>query len=275
MHIKKHKYYERHINSRAHTPALLSKLLKGIADGEYTIYLQPKSSIKKGGEVYGAEALIRYIDKEKGMIPPYKFIPLLEREKIISYIDFFVFEEVCKLLNTWSNEGTKKMVVSLNFSRISLMESDFVEKIENIAKKYNIDKDCLELEVTETSETLDRVRMIEVMNQLKAKGFRISLDDFGCEYSSMDMLLAFDIDVIKIDKSLIDELTISNKNKIIVRHICQMGSDMGIETIAEGVETIDQYNLLKGIGCENIQGYLFGKPMPVSDFEEKYLKKIG
>jgi EAL domain-containing protein (putative c-di-GMP-specific phosphodiesterase class I) len=209
------------------------------------------------------------------MIPPYKFIPLLEREKIISYIDFFVFEEVCKLLNTWSNEGTKKMVVSLNFSRISLMESDFVERIENIAKKYNIDKDCLELEVTETSETLDRVRMIEVMNQLKAKGFRISLDDFGCEYSSMDMLLAFDIDVIKIDKSLIDELTISNKNKIIVRHICQMGSDMGIETIAEGVETIDQYNLLKGIGCENIQGYLFGKPMPVSDFEEKYLKKIG
>jgi diguanylate cyclase (GGDEF)-like protein len=274
MHIKKHKYYENHLNSHSRTPEFLSVLLRELREGKYVIYLQPKNSIKNNDEVYGAEALIRYKDKTKGVIAPYKFIPIFEREKIISYIDFFVFEEVCKLLNTWKNKGEKKLIVSLNFSRISLMEGDFVERVESIAKKYNIDKDLLELEVTETTETLDRVHMIEVINSLKKKGFRISLDDFGCEYSSMDMLLAFDVDVIKIDKSLIDEITNSRKNKILVSHICQMSTDMGVETIAEGVETHDQYELLKGIGCECVQGYLFGRPMPVDDFEKNYLQIV-
>lgn len=271
MYIEKNAYYENDVMLHSHTQRLLNSMLKSIRNGEFIVYLQPKNSIIKNGEVYGAEALIRYVDKERGIISPYKFIKLFERERIISYIDLFVFEEVCRLLYSWRELYKKKIIVSLNFSRISLMEKGLVEKIEEICKKYDVDKNLLEIEVTETTEALDRVRMIEVVNELKSKGFRISLDDFGCEYSSMDMLLAFDVDVLKIDKSLIDEITVSNKNKILVSHICQMGSDMGVETIAEGVETKEQYNLLKLIGCACVQGYYFGKPMAISDFEQKFL----
>lgn len=270
MYINKQEYYKntRSINKHQNSK-ILESVLKSIENKEFKMYLQPKSDVKTG-EIIGAEALIRHIHPEHGIISPGRFIPILEEEKIIKYVDLFIFEEVCKTLDKWNRIGYQLMTISLNFSRITLMEEDLVNTILNIKDKYNFPLNLIEIEVTESVGEIERELLEDICLDLRSIGFRISLDDFGTQYTSMSILTMIDIDILKLDRSLVRDLVESNKSRILIKHIIDICKDMNINIVAEGVETKEQLGILRELNCDYIQGYLLSKPIPLNKFEDIY-----
>ncbi|MEG0377217.1 MAG: EAL domain-containing protein [Eubacterium sp.] len=274
MYIDKQNYYKakdiplpRHQNAR-----ILSELLDSIENNEFIVYLQPK--IDTQTEVLiGAEALVRHLHPKYGMISPDQFIPLLEREKIIKFIDFFVFEQMCQLCEKWQQLGYKITPISINFSRVTLIEPDFVDSILRIKNKYDFPRNCLELEITESVDNLDRERLIKLADKIKCCGFNLSLDDFGAKYTNLSLLTSLNVDVLKFDKSLIDNLVFNERNQIIMEALITTCQRVGIKSIAEGVETQEQLEVLKNLQCNYVQGYLFSKPITIDTFERLYLKQ--
>ncbi|MFA6708299.1 MAG: EAL domain-containing protein [Fusobacterium sp.] len=247
-----------------------TKFMKLLKDGNYKMHLQPKANAENG-EIFGAEALTRfYLNGE--IQSPYKFIPQLERDGFIKYLDKYIFEEVCKLLEKWKKEGKKLMKISLNFSRLTFMTSGIVEEIIEISNKYNIPRKYIEIEMTETIGELDKESIKSICSKITKEGFLISLDDFGAKYSNMAVLIYMYFNTIKIDKSLINDVITNDKSKIIIRNIFKICKELKIDSIAEGVETEEQFIALKKLGCKAVQGYLFNKPISVSHFEELYIK---
>ena len=200
-------------------------------------------------------------------MPPYQFIPMLESEGLISNIDFFVLEEVCRLLTSWKGTAFSDIRLAINFSRITLFDNHFFDKFRDIFQRYEIKPEQLEIEITETQETLNKKQMALLLDQLKSHGFGIVLDDFGVEYSSYEFLMMTDFDLLKIDKSIVQRYGTAGKCEILVKHIVEMCHELGIECCAEGVETEEQYRFFKDIGCDYIQGYLIGKPVPPEQFK--------
>ena len=216
----------------------------------------------------GAEALIRQKHPEFGILPPSEFIPVLESNGVIRYIDLFVFEEVCKLLQKWQRDD---MVVSLNFSRITLMEDDIINSMKKILDMYDFPRQCLEIEMTESTMENCSAMVYKTVQEIRQLGLRISLDDFGIRYSNLSVLNDIHFDTLKLDKSLIKTLVNEQRSRIILRNIIQMCRDLDIEMIAEGVETSRQEDILKTLDCPNGQGYLFARPIPVDTFEDHYI----
>ncbi len=270
MYVNKQEYYGQNLDSYAHSPVLLKKLLDSLLHQEYMLYLQPKMDLHTG-RIFGAEVLIRYMDKNEGITEPSKFIPILEKEGLISHIDYFVLQEACRLLQRWRKEHRAKMALSLNLSRVTMFEDGFVEKITDVCRKNDIPCSDLELEVTETQEMLDRWQLANVIARLRKQGFPIALDDFGAEYSFLGLLSISDVDVMKIDKSITQKVKKSPRNDVILESLIEMSHKLQMLCIAEGVETEEQKLLLERMGCDHIQGYLLDKPMSVSEFERKYL----
>ena len=248
---------------------LLSELMLSIESKEYEIFLQPKVSLEDN-KVSGAEALIRKRNLEGGYIPPDKFIPILEHHYLIHYIDLFVFEEVLKLLQCWQKQGKALMPISLNFSRRTLLEDDIIRQVVEIKDKYDIDPSYVEIEVTESIGDLEKQAICTVLKELEALGISILLDDFGVKYSNLTILSEISFDGLKLDKSMVKNLGINSTNEIIMKNIISMCKDLNIKTTAEGVETIEQENILKTMNCDIVQGYLHSKPLPVSEFIKKY-----
>lgn len=238
---------------------------KGLEDaiigGRYRIYLQPKYDFHE--RIKGAEALIRQDGEGRTEIP--ENIGKWEREGYIYQIDLFVLEEVCQLL-----QGREDLRVSLNFSRATLMEEGIVERMEKIRKKYDIEAERVEIEITETLQTKDRKAEAKVIEEIDRAGYRLSLDDFGAEYSNLLYLVIHPFDSVKLDKSLIDEIERNWKDRLLLESIVKMCHDMKIEITAEGVETQEQYEYLRKIGCDLVQGYLTDRPMSEEAFREKY-----
>jgi len=246
------------------------KFMKQLKEGNYRMHLQPKANAENG-EIFGAEALTRlYLNNE--IQSPYKFIPQLERDGFIKYLDKYIFEEVCKLLEKWTKEGKKLIKISLNFSRLTFMTPGIVEEIIEVSNKYNIPRKYIEIEMTETIGELDKESIKSICSKITREGFLISLDDFGAKYSNMAVLIYMYFNTIKIDKSLINDVITNDKSKIIIKNIFKICKELKIDSIAEGVETEEQFTALKKLGCEAVQGYLFNKPIPVSYFEELYIK---
>lgn len=249
---------------------LLSELMTSLEKQEFEVFLQPKVEMAHSN-VIGAEALIRYRHKELGIIGPGKFISTLEKNNVIRYIDLFVFEEVCRFLAEWKHEGLMMPIVSLNFSRLTLLERDILSSMEKIISKYDIPRRYIEIEITESMSDIGKSILYQVVRELYDAGFNISLDDFGTKYTNLSILADIDFSMLKLDKSLIETLVDQTNNQVILKNIIYMCRDLGIDVIAEGVETPDQAKLLQSLQCRLGQGYLYGKPMPVPEFKDKFL----
>lgn len=247
----------------------LRSIVRAIEDGRFFIYLQPKVELETG-RLAGAEALIRYRDDELGLVPPVRFIQQLEDNGFIRHIDLFVVEQVCQLLARWQSKGIF-VPVSLNLSRRSVLESDILKNIEAIASRFNIDRGCLEIEITESFAALGKGVLYQTATELLQAGFLLSLDDFGTKYTNLSILAGLDFNMIKLDKSLIEEIVDADTQQIVVKHVVNMCNELHIDVVAEGVETVAQEQVLKTLGCHLGQGYLYSRPIPVEDFEQAFL----
>ncbi len=244
-------------------------LQSSLERGEYLIYLQPK--ICSFSELLcGSEALVRHMHPTHGLVSPAKFIPQLEQDGLIKYIDLFVFEAVCKLLRRWKAEGSSLHPVSVNFSRLTLLDAELILKMEEIREHYGVDRALVEIEITESFGSLDRNLVQSVVKKIVEAGYTVCIDDFGSEYSNLSTLTSLPLKVLKLDKSLVDSLTYSPKAQILVEGFITICKKVGIRTVAEGVETEAQKDLLASMGCDMLQGYFFDKPLAVAVFEEKY-----
>jgi len=270
MYSEKQRFYLNNEDIYIKQPTLLKNLLKSLAQKDkYKTYIQPKQRLSDDGLI-GGEMLIRYFDSIHGLVMPNKFIPLLEKENLISHIDFFMLEETCKMVNRLRKKGYPNLIISMNFSRITLLESNFFTRLKEIIYKYNTPTNCIEIEVTESGEILSRNQMMDVLIELKKLGFRIAIDDFGVEYACMEILTIVQFDVLKIDRQL-TQYVLTNRGQKVLRGIIDLSHNMGIECLAEGVETEEMKQCLKRQGCDYIQGYLYGRSMPLEEFENKFL----
>lgn len=237
--------------------------------GDITFYLQPKVNLKTG-EVTRAEALVRWIDPEKGMIPIISFLPGLEENGLIEEVDLYLFEQVCKQINQWLQKYGRKIHISVNLSQCAFNYRYFFKEYIERYEKTSCPKDCVEFELLESIVLNQVERVKEVVSEIKDFGFSCSLDDFGSGYSSFNVLTNSDISTLKIDRSLFHNAE-DDREKILLRHIIQTAQELQMKTVAEGVETQEYVDFLKELGCDYIQGYVYYRPMSAREFEERFL----
>lgn len=246
---------------------IINAMEMAIQNKEFTLYLQPKYNIEKG-TIIGAEALVRWISQENGFISPGDFIPVFENNGFVYEVDKFIWEESCRYLRKWLDEGREVHPISVNVSRIDLYDPKLVKHLVDLREKYQLPSQYLELEITESAYTEDPEQIITITRQLREAGFVILMDDFGTGYSSLNMLKDIQIDVLKLDMGFLKSSDYSAKGGNILTAILKMAESLKMQTIAEGVETKEQVEFLKGIGCKYVQGFYYSKPLPVEDFEK-------
>ncbi len=250
-----------------------NKLKEAVFNQNFSMHFQPQYYVANH-KLRGVEALIRWKDNEGKMISPDVFIPIAEKNGTIVPIGTWVIEESIKTLYEWKKKYDIKMILSLNISAIQYRRNEFIESILEIIKKYEIDPEELELEITESVLIENFKEITEKLHVLSEYGLRISLDDFGTGYSSLSYLKGLPIDTLKIDKSFIDTIITDENTQIITETIITMVKKLGYETVAEGVETQEQFDILKNMECDCIQGFLLGKPMPKEDIDRLLLKSL-
>ena len=233
---------------------IINAMERAIQNKEFTLYLQPKKN-KKKGTIIGAEALVRWISLENGFISPGDFIPVFENNGFVYEVDKFIWEESCRYLRKWLDEGREVHPISVNVSRIDLYTPKLVQHLVNLREKYQLPSQYLELEITESAYTEDPEQIITITRQLREAGFVILMDDFGTGYSSLNMLKDIQIDVLKLDMGFLKSSDYSAKGGNILTAILKMAESLKMQTIAEGVETKEQVEFLKKIGCRYVQGF--------------------
>ncbi len=242
-----------------------AKMERALSGKEFTVYLQPKYRLEDE-KLIGAESLVRWVEPDGTFVFPSDFIPLFEKNGFIVKLDKYMFEESCRILKSWMEKGNPLITISVNFSRLHLSNPAFVEELVDIAEQYDIPKKYLEIELTE-SVMFDNEKALEaVLAQLHAGGFTVSMDDFGSGYSSLGLLKNLHVDVIKIDRSFFTDNRYKTRARTVLQSIFQMAKELGIHTLAEGVESEEHVELLKSLGCQSVQGYYFSRPMPADRF---------
>ncbi|MCM1299757.1 MAG: GGDEF domain-containing phosphodiesterase [Firmicutes bacterium] len=240
------------------------RMKSALKNREFVMYLQPKYSISES-KLIGAEALVRWIDPEKGLVPPNDFIPVFEKNGFVIKIDEFIWEAACQEIRKWMDKGITPVPISVNVSRVHLNNGEFLEHLNALIEKYGIPKEYLELEITESAENINSNAMIQ---EAKAQGFRLLMDDFGSGYSSLNTLKNTPFDVLKIDRSFISSSMESQRGQKIISHTIAMSQDIGLDLIAEGVETKEQADFLYTCGCDAAQGFLYSRPVPIIEFDK-------
>lgn len=241
-----------------------------LAQGEFQIYLQPKWNIAEN-RVAGAEALARWVRKDGTVIYPSDFIPVFENNGFIEKLDVYMLERLCMNMQEIMEDGKYRQIpISVNQSRLLIMNPDYVKHVEKMVNRYQIPLENLEIEITETVFFDEKEKMIEVVNQLKNIGIVLAMDDFGSGFSSLNILKDVPFDVLKIDREFFSETNTSETSILILEKIVEMAKGLGIEVVCEGVETKEQVEVLRNIGCERVQGYFYGRPIPFDEFMEKY-----
>jgi len=238
-----------------------------IANREFEVWYQPKYTADTN-VICGAEALVRWRKQDGTLVPPYKFIPLLEQNGKIITLDEYVFATVCRQIKNWELEGKPLFPISINVSRASLYFDHIVERYVKILQKYHIKTDYVPLEITE-SATINNSQVQELVNKFRKAGFPIYLDDFGNGYSSLATLNIMQFDTLKLDKSLVDFVGDSKGEKLL-KYVIMLAKSLGMHITAEGVETLTQVNFLNSLQCDELQGYYFSKPLPCSEFEQLF-----
>ena len=246
---------------------IINAMEMAIQNKEFTLYIQPKYDIEKG-IIIGAEALVRWISQKNGFISPGDFIPVFENNGFVYEVDKFIWEESCRYLRKWLDEGREVHPISVNVSRIDLYDPKLVQHLVDLREKYQLPSQYLELEITESAYTEDPEQIITITRQLREAGFVILMDDFGTGYSSLNMLKDIQIDVLKLDMGFLKSSDHSAKGGNILTAILKMAESLKMQAIAEGVETKEQVEFLKSIGCKYVQGFYYSKPLPVDEFEK-------
>lgn len=239
---------------------------RALDEEQFLIYLQPKVSLKTG-EIIGSEALVRWANPTMGMIQPNDFIPFFEKNNFIVKLDMYVFEKVCQTLRKWMNDERTILPISVNLSRNHLHNAKFLQKFKEIQEKYEIPSNLIEIELTETVVFENLELLKKVIDDIHACGYLCSMDDFGSGYSSLNVLKEIPVDILKLDKVFFNNDT-NDRGKDIVESIISLARKLDMKTIAEGIETIPQVELLKSMECDMVQGYVFSKPIPVEKFED-------
>jgi len=255
---------QKSINERA---ALEGELRKALEKNQFQLYYQIQ--VDNSHRILGAEALIRWLHPERGLVSPAEFIPLAEDTGLIFPIGQWILETACKQLKEWQNQAvTRELVLAVNVSAKEFRQIEFVNQVHRTLQAKAINPKLLKLELTE-SLLLDNIEAtISTMKELKEIGVQFSLDDFGTGYSSLQYLKRLPLDQLKIDQSFVRDIAVDRNDRAIVRTIIAMAQSLKLDVIAEGVETEEQRQFLLNKGCTNYQGYLFGKPMPITQFEE-------
>lgn len=250
-----------------------NKLKEAIFNENFILYFQPQyyADTKR---LRGVEALIRWRDENGKMISPVVFIPIAEKNGTIVPIGNWVIEESVRTFAEWRRKFGYPLILSINISAIQYRREDFVDQVLNILKKYEVSPREIELEITESVLIDDLAQVKDKLHLLQEYGIRVSLDDFGTGFSSLSYLKGLPIDTLKIDKSFIDSVVDDDSSRIITESMVSMVDKLGFETIAEGVESPEQYEYLKGIGCDVIQGYLMGRPMPAQEIEDLLIQLL-
>lgn len=259
-------FYNEELKNRIiHNKEMEDRMDAALAQHEFCAYYQPKYDTESK-KIVGAEALARWVGKDGKTIPPSDFIPAFEENGLIVGLDEFMFREVCRQQREWIDEGREVIPVSVNLSRYNIFYSAFIKKYQSILKEYQIPPRLVPLEITESVMSEDEELLRNIIDELHGIGFSVLMDDFGTGYSSMTMLSSMPIDVLKLDKSFVDDIG-DNRGEKIIRSIIELSRSLGIHLTAEGVETEQQYEFLKKLQCDDIQGYFFAKPMPGDEFE--------
>jgi EAL domain-containing protein (putative c-di-GMP-specific phosphodiesterase class I) len=252
---------------------LLNDLRSAAEQRQFKVYYQPKYDIQSDPpRLVSAEALIRWQHPELGLITPDSFIPLLERNGKIGEVDKYVWSEAARQIARWKARFGVTIPVSVNLSRVDVFDPELEQTLDRILVQNGLDHDALKLEVTESAYTENADQVIQVVESLRKKGYTVEMDDFGTGYSSLNMLSAMPINVLKMDRTFIQNIENDEKDVQLVALILGIAKNLDIPVIAEGVETEQQLKLLKDLGCVLAQGYFFSRPLHPAEFEEKYLR---
>ena len=236
--------------------------------GEFVAYFQPKQCLADGA-IAGAEALVRWMDPVRGLVPPDEFVPFFERNGFIIDVDLCVFEQVCALLASWIEQDRKPLPISVNMSRAHLREQEFLAPYERIRTRYGVPASLIEFELTETLVFGDPETFMGVIDLLHECGYRCSLDDFGSGYSSLNVLKDVDIDTMKLDRAFFSAGDAAGQREWdVVESVVDLAKKLNLDTVAEGVEWVGQADRLRAMGCDMLQGYVFSRPVPVAEFEK-------
>ncbi|MBE5946919.1 MAG: bifunctional diguanylate cyclase/phosphodiesterase [Lachnospiraceae bacterium] len=260
-------YDEQYREAMLKTSEIEHEMHRALEDGEFHMYLQPKYRLTDE-YLCGAEVLCRWVHPKKGIIPPMEFIPLFEKNGFIIKLDEYMWEQACKTLREWIDQGRKPIPLSVNISRYHIQHNDLENVLMGLITKYDLSPKLLVLEITE-SLFLDKPEELNrVLVKLQELGFKLEVDDFGSGFSSLNLIRNISVDTIKIDKEFLDSEMASEKGKIVVNHTIDMAKDLMLQVIAEGVETEQHVEFLKNSKCDVAQGYYFARPMPLTEFNE-------
>jgi len=266
-------YYNPQMNEAAVERLMTkSKLKRAFERDELLVHYQPKYNLETG-EVFGAEALVRWELPDRGLILPSDFIPIAEETNLIIEIGEWVLDKVCEDFRVWQRSASSPGRVSVNLSLKQLRQRNFTKRISSILRSHEVSPTSLELEITETTLMENPERTIKLLDQLYALGLHLAIDDFGTGYSSLSALQQFPISTLKIDKSFVRDVATSPDDAIIVGTIIQMGRNLRMDVVAEGVENEDQLNFLQRLDCNYVQGLLFGNPMSADNYLELLLSQ--
>ncbi|MBR6244355.1 EAL domain-containing protein [bacterium] len=253
---------------------LINEMDSALAQRQFKVVYQPKFNIKgKTPRLCSAEALVRWNHPELGMVSPGLFIPLFEENGLISRLDEYVWREVAHQIKIWKEEIGMTVPVSVNVSRIDLLSPNYEKNMLELIRDNSLQTGDMLLEITESAYTENSDRIIGIANSLRARGFKLEMDDFGSGYSSLNMLASLPIDALKLDMKFVRRICENAKDLRMVQLMIEIAAFLNVPVIAEGVETEEQYRLLKENGCDIIQGYYFSKPLPVDQFSEMIEKE--
>ena len=254
---------------------LLGDLRQGLDSFQFEVHLQPKFDIQCDSPRFvGAEALVRWRHPELGMIGPDAFIQLFERNGQIGIVDKFVWGETARLIARWRELYGVTIPVSVNLSRLDVFDPTLETTLDEILRENDLNRNSFKLEVTESAYTENAQRVIQVVENLRNKGYEVGMDDFGTGYSSLNMLSVMPVDVLKMDGRFIRDIQHDEKGRQLVALIIGIADNLKIPVVAEGVETEEQLNILRDLGCAMVQGYYFSRPIPAPDFEAKYVQNM-
>lgn len=251
-----------------------SHMEQALKDGEFQLYLQPKVDMETG-QLQSSEALVRWITQDNQQLYPNQFIPIFEKSGFCMKLDMYMFEQACLQIRKWMDQGIEPIGISVNQSKLLFYESDYVERLNAIVQKYQVPAHLLTLEILEDLVINNVDEVNEKIEQLHQIGFKVSMDDFGSGYSSLNILGKIDIDELKIDRIFLQEI-LDGKNKkaqIILEEIIKLTKILSISTVVEGIETKEYHDFVKSLGCHYGQGYYYDRPISQQEFEIRYMKE--
>lgn len=255
-------FYSPEMSARANERVIIEgELRRALRRDQFELHFQPQVATGTG-DLVGVEALVRWKHPELGWLQPVRFIPIAEETGLIGPLGRYVLREACLQSRAWQDQGVPEVPVAVNIAAAQLRHADFVLMVRQIIEETGIDPQSLELEITEGTMMEVTEPLLARIDSLKQLGVRLSIDDFGTGYSNLAYLRTFPLDRLKIDQSFIASLTQDEGSQSIVRAILGLGESLGLDVVAEGVETAEQAALLEKLGCRHAQGYLYGRPMP-------------